>query len=102
VPLGDNHGGEAVVGRRDTDWAHGNSIVTNILLLSAVWVVGAVFANQNAPALGKILDQQGLGNLTLHLAGKSKWSDPILTNSQEILAQILTVLKQKEMFSWKC
>jgi hypothetical protein len=29
-------------------------------------------------------------------------SDPILTNSQEILAQILTVLKQKEMFSWKC
>ncbi len=32
MPLGDNHGGEAVVGRRDADWAHGNSAVTNILL----------------------------------------------------------------------
>jgi hypothetical protein len=29
-------------------------------------------------------------------------SDPIFTNSQEILVQILTVLKQKEMLSWKC
>jgi hypothetical protein len=29
-------------------------------------------------------------------------SDPIFTNSQEILAQILTVLKQKEKLSWKC
>ena len=65
MPLGDNHGGEAVVGRRDTDWAHGNSIVTNILLLSAVWVVGAVFADRNATALGGILNQQGAGNSTI-------------------------------------
>ncbi len=35
----------------------------------------------------------------LHMAVRS---DPICTNSQEILAQILTVLKQKEMFSSKC
>ncbi len=66
MPLGDDHGGEAVVGRRDTDWAHGNSAVTNILLLSAFWVVGAVFANWNAPALGGILDQQGVGNSTFN------------------------------------
>ncbi len=59
------HGGEAVVGRRDANWAQGNSAFTNILLLSAVWVVGAVFANRNAPALGRILNQQRVGNLTL-------------------------------------
>jgi hypothetical protein len=47
--LGDDHGGEAVVGRRDTNWARGNPAVTNILLLSAVWAVEAVFADQNAP-----------------------------------------------------
>jgi len=51
-----------VVGRRDANWACGNSTVTNILLLSAVWVVGAVFADRNAPALGGILNQQGVGN----------------------------------------
>jgi hypothetical protein len=65
VPLGDDHGGEAVVGRRDADWAHGNSTITDILLLSAVWVVGAVFADRNAPALGRILDQHRVGNSTL-------------------------------------
>jgi len=59
-----HHGGEAVVGRRDAYWASGGSTVTNSLLLSSVWVVGAVFANQNAPALGGILNQQGVGNLT--------------------------------------
>ena len=58
--LGDDHGGEVVIGRRDANWAHGNSAVTDILLLSAVWVVGAVFADPNAPALGGILDQGGL------------------------------------------
>ena len=47
--LGDDHGGEAVVGRRDANWARGNPAVTNILLLSAVWAVEAVFADQNAP-----------------------------------------------------
>ncbi len=55
----DDHGGEAMIGRRDANWARGNSTVTNILLLSAVWVVGAFFANQNALALGGILDQRG-------------------------------------------
>jgi hypothetical protein len=64
VPLDEDHGKEAMVGCRDANWAHGNSAVTNILLLSTVWVVGAVFANRNAPALGKILDQQGVGNST--------------------------------------
>ena len=34
--FGDDHGEEAVVGRRDTDWASGGSAVTNSLLLSAV------------------------------------------------------------------
>ena len=62
--FGDNHGGEAVVGRRDAYWASGGSAVTNSLLLSAVWVVGAVFANRNASALGGILNQQGVDNST--------------------------------------
>ncbi len=57
--LGDDNGGEAVIGRRDANWAHGNSAVTDILLLSAVWAVGVVFADRNAPALGGILDQRG-------------------------------------------
>ncbi len=63
--FGDDHGREAVVGRRDAYWANGGSAVTNSLLLSAVWVVGAVFANPNAPALGGILNQQGVGNSTV-------------------------------------
>ena len=63
--FGDDHGGEAVVGRRDNYWARGRSAVTNSLLLSAVWVVGAVFADRNAPALGGILTQQGVGSSTI-------------------------------------
>ena len=64
--FGDGHGGEAVVGRRDAYWTSGESAVTNsLLLLSAVWVVGAVFADRNAPALGGILNQQGVSNLTV-------------------------------------
>ena len=62
--FGDDHGGEAVVGRRDANWARGNSAVTDDLLLSAVWVVGAVFADRNAPALGGILNQQGVASST--------------------------------------
>jgi len=54
-----------VVGRRDAYWASGGSAITNSLLLSAVWVVGAVFADRNAPALGGILNQQGVGNSTV-------------------------------------
>jgi len=64
VFFGDNHGGEAMVGRRDANWARGNSAVTDVLLLSAVWVLGAVFADRNAPALGGILNQQGVSSLT--------------------------------------
>ena len=56
-----------MVGRRDAYWASGGSAVTNSLLLSAVWVVGAVFADRNAPALGGILNQQGVGNSTYGL-----------------------------------
>ena len=52
-----------MIGRRDTDWARGNSAVTDILLLSAVWVVGAVFIERNALALDGILVQQGVDNL---------------------------------------
>ncbi len=62
--FGDDHGGEAVVGHRDANWARDNSTVTDVLLLSTVWVVGAVFANRNAPALGGILNQQGVGSST--------------------------------------
>ena len=48
--LGDDHCGEAMVGHRDANWTHGNPAVTNILLVSAVWAVEAVFADQNAPS----------------------------------------------------
>ena len=60
----EDHGGEALVGCRDANWARGNSAITNVLLLSAVWVVGAVFADRNAPALDGILNQQGVGSST--------------------------------------
>jgi len=62
--FGDDHGGEALVGRRDAYWASGGSTITNSLLLSAVWEVVAVFADQNALALGRILNQQGVSTLT--------------------------------------
>jgi hypothetical protein len=44
---GDNHGGEAVVGRRDADWASGRSTVTSSLLLSVLWAVGTFGADWN-------------------------------------------------------
>ena len=61
--FGDNHGGEeAVVGRRDANWARGNSAVTDVLLLlSAVWVVGAVFADWIALVLGRTMQSVGGG-----------------------------------------
>jgi len=65
--FGDDHGGEAVVGRRDTYWASGGSPVTNSLLLSVVWVMGAFFVDRNAPAQGGILNQQGVGNSTVNV-----------------------------------
>jgi hypothetical protein len=78
--FGDDHGREAVVGRRDAYWASGGSAVTNSLLLSAVWVVGAVFADRNAPALGGILNQQGVGNSTV-LSGRTLHPNMIPHNS---------------------
>ena len=61
--FGGDHGGEAMVGHRDAYcWASGGSAVTNSLLLSAGWVVGAVVADRNAPTLGRILNQHGVGN----------------------------------------
>ncbi len=44
---GDDHGGEAVVGRRDADWASGRSAITSSLLLSVLWAVGTFCADQN-------------------------------------------------------
>ena len=64
-----------MVGRRDAYWASGGSAVTNSLLLSAVWVVGAVFADRNAPALSGILNQQGVGNLTVYGGGGFEYTD---------------------------
>jgi len=63
--FGDNHGGEAMVGRRDANWARGNSAIPNILLLSAVWVVGAVFADRIALVLGGTMQSAGVGNSTV-------------------------------------
>jgi hypothetical protein len=60
-----------VVGSRDTNWACGNSAVTNILLLSAVWVVGAFFSI-GMRALGRILNQQGGGKSTYTLIDSRK------------------------------
>jgi hypothetical protein len=45
--FGDDHGGEAVVDRRDTYWASGWSAVTNSLLLSVLWAVGMFGADRN-------------------------------------------------------
>ena len=62
--FGDDHGGEAMVGCSDAYWASVGSAVTNSSLLSTDWVVGAVVADRNAPALGRILNQHGAGNST--------------------------------------
>jgi hypothetical protein len=73
--FGDDHGGEAVVDCRDAYWASGGSAVTDSLLVSTVWVVGAVFVDQNAPALGGILNQQGVGNSTVDWYGEKCLTD---------------------------
>ena len=59
--LGDDHGGEAVVGRRDANWARGNPTVTNILLLYAVWAVEVVFGDQNTPGTGTRPESRSAG-----------------------------------------
>ncbi len=57
--FGDNHGEEAVIGRRDAYWASGGSTVTNSLLLSVLWAVGAFVANQIALVLGRTMQSAG-------------------------------------------
>jgi hypothetical protein len=57
--FGDDHGGEAVVGRRDAYWASGGSTVTNSLLLSVLWAVGMFVANQIALVLGRTMQSVG-------------------------------------------
>jgi hypothetical protein len=42
---GDDHGREAVVGRRDANWASGCSTITSSLLLSVFWEVGTFGAD---------------------------------------------------------
>jgi hypothetical protein len=44
---GDDHGREAVVGRRDADWASSHSTITSSLLLSVLWAVGMFGADWN-------------------------------------------------------
>ncbi len=52
-----------MVGCRDANWACGNSAITDVLLLSAVWVVGAVFADRIALVLGRTMQLVG-GSVT--------------------------------------
>ncbi len=57
--FGDDHGGEAVVGRRDAYWASGGSTVTNSLYLSVPWAVGTFVANQIALVLSRTMQSVG-------------------------------------------
>ncbi len=57
--FGDDHGGEAVVGRSDAYWASGGPAVTNSLLLSVLWAAGTLVANQIALVLGRTMQSAG-------------------------------------------
>jgi hypothetical protein len=57
--FGDDHGGEAVVGRRDAYWASGGPAVTNSLLLSVLWVAGTLVANKIGLVLGRTMQSAG-------------------------------------------
>ncbi len=59
--LGDDHGGEAPTGPPATPPLP----ISCYYPLVGVWVLGEVFADRNAPAIGRILDQQGVGGSTL-------------------------------------
>ena len=65
--FGDDHGGEAVVGRRDAYWASGRSAVTNSLLLSVLWAVGTFSADQNVQHWAEPRRSVGVGNSTIKL-----------------------------------
>ncbi len=73
--FGDNHGGEAVVGRRVAYWASGGPAVTNSLLLSVLWAAGTLVANQIALVLGRTMQSAGVGNSTYNITTliKSSW-----------------------------
>jgi hypothetical protein len=78
-----------MVGRRDAYWASGGSAVTNSLLLSAGWVVGAVFADRNAPALGGILNQHGVGSkATNNLSDKQDQEHSLSWIKHEVLIHL--------------
>jgi hypothetical protein len=59
--FGDDHGGEAMVGRRDAYWASGGPTITNslLLLLSVLWAAGSLVANQIALVLGRTMQSAG-------------------------------------------
>jgi hypothetical protein len=59
--FGDDHGGEAMVGRRDAYWASGGPAVTNSLLLSVLWAAGTLVANKIALVLGRTMQSQSAG-----------------------------------------
>ena len=63
--FGDDHGGEAVVGRRDTYWASGRSAVTNSFILSVLWALGTFGADRNVQHWTEPWRSAGVGNSTV-------------------------------------
>ena len=57
--FGDDHGKEAVLGRRDAYWASGGSAVTSSWLLLVERTAGAFVANQIALVLGRTVGRVG-------------------------------------------
>ena len=53
--FGDDHGREAVEGRRDAYCTSGRSAITNSLLLSVFWVMGTFGADRNVQHWGGVL-----------------------------------------------
>jgi hypothetical protein len=64
----DDHGRDAVVGRRDAYWASGRSAVTYSLLLSVLWAVGTFGADRNVQHWAEPRRSASVGNSTdVHL-----------------------------------
>jgi len=115
--FGEDHGGEAVVGHMDANWACGNSAVTDVLLLFAVWVVGAVFADRIALVLGRTMQSAG-GSVTqrghyvskthkvpntaliysLSLAGRSACQFRATVRHKDIRSNVITCSSNIESF----
>ena len=99
---------------RDANWVRGNSTITDVLLPSTVWVVEAVFADQNALALGGILVQQGVGtfdpmvfNTTHHYYHFSDWmqqsfSIPASLDCTRNCAAVRHLAHDKDKFRFCC